>query len=203
MRQLTELEKLKLELLTENSVEITLIEPTATGLGKSIMDATGPVRTYLKSKLIHDFELQQQGPDHKIMVESYFIKEGTLVDSTASLYRPQTKKGDPRIWFKGLTNYCKANDILAIIEFQKKLYVLNISAINIKALLESHLLNPLKELVTEISGISYGIANELLALLRTIAAMGPVPASLNADTAVGRTLEKLLNIDINSSKKPD
>jgi hypothetical protein len=36
-----------------------------------------------------------------------------------------------------------------------------------------------------------------------IAAKGPVPAMLQADTAIGRTLETLLGIDINSSKKPD
>ena len=40
-------------------------------------------------------------------------------------------------------------------------------------------------------------------LLNEIAARGPVPAMLNADTAIGRTLETLLGIDINSSKMPD
>jgi hypothetical protein len=54
MRQLTEIEISRIKLLTENSVELTLIEPTATGLEKSIMDATGSVRTYLKSKSIHN-----------------------------------------------------------------------------------------------------------------------------------------------------
>ena len=40
-------------------------------------------------------------------------------------------------------------------------------------------------------------------MLNKIAQRGLVPAMLNADTAVGRTLETLLGIDINSSKKPD
>jgi hypothetical protein len=40
-------------------------------------------------------------------------------------------------------------------------------------------------------------------LLNKSAAQGLVPAMLKADTAIGRTLETLLGIDINSSKKPD
>ncbi len=49
MRKLTTLEIERIKLLTEKSVELCLIEPTETGLEKSIMDATGSVRTYLRS----------------------------------------------------------------------------------------------------------------------------------------------------------
>ncbi len=48
MRQLSKVEIERIKLLTEKSVEVALIEPTSTGLGKSIMDATGSVRSYLK-----------------------------------------------------------------------------------------------------------------------------------------------------------
>ena len=72
MRQLTDIELNRIKLLTENSIELTLIEPTETGLIKSIMDATGSVRSYLKSKNIHDFELQKQGQESKIQVKRYF-----------------------------------------------------------------------------------------------------------------------------------
>jgi hypothetical protein len=41
MRQLTTVEINRIKLLTEKSVELTLIEPTENGLQKSIMDATG------------------------------------------------------------------------------------------------------------------------------------------------------------------
>jgi len=100
MRQLTTLEINRIKLLTEKSVELCLIEPTGTGLEKSIMDATGSVRTYLKANNIHDFELQKQGQESKIQITSFLISSDSLVNSVASLYRPNTKKGDPRIWFK-------------------------------------------------------------------------------------------------------
>jgi hypothetical protein len=203
MRQLTTLEINRIKLLTEKSVELCLIEPTGTGLEKSIMDATGTVRTYLKANNIHDFELQKQGQESKIQITSFLISSDSLVNSVASLYRPNTKKGDPRIWFKGLGSYSKSNDILGIIAFGGNLYVLNITQLDLHKLIESKVSNPLQDLVNEINQISNEVAEELLILLNKIASKGPVPAMLQADTAIGRTLETLLGIDINSSKKPD
>lgn len=203
MRQLTSIEIERIKILTENSVELCLIEPTETGLGKSIMDATGSVRNFLKSKNIHDFGLQNQGQESKVQITAKLIDTDKSINSIASLYRPNTKNGDPRIWFKGLGNYSKANDILGIIEFDGILYVLNITQIDLEKLLNSNIYNPLKELIVEINHISNEVADELLILLNKIASQGPVPAMLKADTAIGRTLETLLGIDINSSKKPD
>ncbi|MEO6833208.1 MAG: MvaI/BcnI family restriction endonuclease [Chitinophagaceae bacterium] len=203
MRQLTDLEISRIKLLTENSVELTLIEPTETGLVKSIMDATGSVRSFLKSKNIHDFENQKQGQESKVLVNSKLLENDGVINSIASMYRPNTKKGDPRIWFKGLGAYAKANDILGIIEFENVLYVLNITKLDLKTLLSSVGANPVKELVNELNQISNEIAVELLFKLRKIAAGGFVPALLQADTAIGRTLEHLLGIPMNSSKAPD
>lgn len=203
MRQLTTVEIKRIKLLTEKSVEICLIEPTATGLEKSIMDATGSVRTYLKANQIHNFELQQQGQESKIKISTILIDGNKEIKSVASLYRPNTKNGDPRIWFKGLGSYSKAKDILAIIAFEGKLFVINITQINLEELIESKVSNPLKDLVNTIFKLSNEVSGELLYLLNSIAAKGPVPALLQADTSIGRTLEKLLGIDINSSKKPD
>ena len=203
MRKLTEIEINRIKILTENSVELCLIEPTETGLVKSIMDATGSVRNFLKSKNIHDFGLQNQGQESKVQITSKLIDTDKNINSLASLYRPNTKNGDPRIWFKGLGNYSRANDILGIIEFEGTLYVLNITQIDLEKLLNSTINNPLKELIEEINHISNEVADELLILLNKIASQGPVPAMLKADTAIGRTLETLLGIDINSSKKPD
>ena len=159
MRQLTPIEIDRIKILTENSVELCLIEPTETGLVKSIMDATGSVRNFLKSKGIHNFELQNQGQESKVQITSKLIDSDKVINSLASLYRPNTKNGDPRFWFKGLGNYSKANDILGIIEFDGILYVLNITQIDLSKLLNSSILNPLKELVNEINQISNEVAD--------------------------------------------
>lgn len=203
MRVLNKLEIEKIKILTEKSVELTLIEPTKTGLNKSILDATASVRLYLSENNIHDYSIQLQGQDNKVLVEAKLIDSHKIINSIASLYRPETKQGDPRIWFKKLPEYSKPNDILGVIAFKGTLCVVNITRLDIKSLLLSFINNPLKELVTEISRINFSTAEELLFKLRKIASRGPIPAILSADTAVGRTLENLLEIDINSSKKPD
>jgi hypothetical protein len=203
MRQLTQIEINRIKLLTEKSVELCLIEPTGTGLDKSIMDATGSVRSFLKAKEIHDYETQKQGPESKVQIPAFLISTGKVINSIASLYRPNTKKGDPRIWFKGLGTYSNANDILGIIAFENELYVLNITQLDLHKLIDSKIANPLQDLLKTINQLSNEVSDELLVLLNKIAARGPVPAMLKADTAIGRTLETLLGIDINSSKKPD
>lgn len=204
MRQLTKLEIERIKLLTEKSVEVTLIEPTKTGLEKSILDATGSVRSYLKDKNIHNYELQGQGAkENGVYVNTFLISPDRLIQSAASLYRPNTKNGDPRIWFKGLGAYSKANDILGIISFENDLYVVNVTQLDFENLINGLANNPLKELVNEISSLSRAVADELLEKLRIIAAKGFVPALLQADTAIGRTLEHLLGIPMNSAKSPD
>jgi len=202
MRQLTSTEIERIKILTENSVELTLIEPTKTGLEKSILDATGPVRNYLMTKGLHDYNIQKQGPEHKVHIPASLIQEDKLVPSIASLYRPVTKKGDPRIWFKGLADYTKQNDIIGLIEFEGKILVLNITQINIDKLLNSEVATPFQEIIRSIQQFSNVVADELLIKLKKIGAR-PVPSLLTADTAIGRTLETLLGIEINSSKKPD
>jgi len=61
----------------------------------------------------------------------------------------------------------------------------------------------LKTLISEISRKANEVAEELLGKIIAIAHKGPVPSQVAADTAVGRTLERVLGIDMNASKQPD
>lgn len=168
MRILTDIEEDRLKVLTKNSISLTLIEPTATGLKKSIMDATGPLRNYLKENGFHDYELQQQGPENKIIIQGLIYEQFQVAKSNVSLYRPNTKKGDPRIWFSGLTKYAAPNDILVVVCFNGIIHIFNLTQLPIEKLIDSAIANPLKELVNEISRIENAIANELLMKLRKI-----------------------------------
>lgn len=203
MRALTEAEQSKIKILTKNQISLSLIEPTETGLKKSIMDATGSVRSFLKENNIHDYDIQGQGQENKVQIEALIYQDFQVIHSTASLYRPQTKKGDPRIWFSGLTKIANPNDLIAMIFYSGSFHIFNLSQLNVEALLNLNLINPLKELILEISGKANEIAFELLAMLRKVASVGPIPSMVAADTSVGRTLETALGIDINSSKQPD
>ncbi len=203
MRKLTNSEQNKIKLLTKNQVALTLIEPTETGLKKSIMDATGSVRYFLKSENIHDYDLQVQGPNNKILIPTTIHTGFKTIKSKASLYRPITKNGDPRIWFYNLTKYSDPNDIIAITYFNNEFQIFNLTQLDIELLINSPIQNPFQDLINEINTTENKIAFELLAMLRKIAVAGPIVSMVDADTSVGRTLETALGIDINSSKKPD
>lgn len=206
MRDLTTTEIDRIKILAENSISVSLIELTKTGLEKGIMDATGSVRSYLKENDLHDYEIQKQGAkENGVLIDSMIVTSDAFIDSKASLYRPKAKEkgGDPRIWFYGIAKYCSPNDILALISFDKKIWVLNLTKIPIETLINSSLVNPIKDFIAEFNQISNEVADELLFKLRKIASRGFVPALLQADTAIGRTLEHLLDIRMNSSKNPD
>lgn len=203
MRSLTEIEQAKLKLLTENQISVALIEPTKTGLKKSILDATGSVRYYLKENNLHHYEIQGQGQEHKVIIETFIYSATEKIKSKTSLYRPNTKKGDPRIWFSKLGKFSSSNDLIAIIAYDRRLHIFNLTQVDVESLLNSKIINPLKELIEEINGQANKIAFELLSMLKEIAKSGPIPSMVDADTSVGRTLETALGIDINSSKKPD
>lgn len=203
MRKLTDIEQKKIKLLTKNQVSLTLIEPTETGLKKSIMDATGSVRSFLKSENIHDYDQQLQGPNYKVLIPTIIHTGFKTIKSQASLYRPVTKSGDPRIWFYNMTKIAEANDIIAIAYFDNSFQIFNLTQLDIEVLINSSIQNPLQDLIKEINSTENEVALELLGMLRKIASAGPIPSMVDADTSVGRTLETALGIDINSSKKPD
>lgn len=202
MRSLTFEESKRIELLTSNSVDFCLIEPTSTGLSKSIMDATFTVRNFLFVNKIHDFVTQRKGQENKVLIKALLIDELEAFPSICSLYRPETKNGDPRIWFSKLPTFARPNDILAIMYYDQTIHVINVSKTNIGASLSSGKPNPLKDLVRGLSFELNSIVESLISKLKIIARK-PIPALLSADTAVGRTLEQALGIKINSNKKPD
>jgi len=203
MRCLTDIEQYRLKLLTTYSISVALIEPTATGLKKSIMDATGSVRSYLKDNKIHDYEIQKQGQESKVVLAGLIYEQLSAKKTNVSLYRPNTKKGDPRIWLSGLNKYACANDILVLIVFQGMVHVFNLTSFPLAEMLKSIIANPLQDLIFEINRTENIISNELLFKLRQIAKRGLIRSEVAADTSVGRTLETALGIDINSSKQPD
>ena len=94
-------------LFKERGMNVTFIVPTETGLEKSIMDATEEVRTYLEMTGGHSYDSQCQGQEHKKQIVTKLASRGEVVDTTTSLYRPQTKNGDPRIWISGLKKHAQ------------------------------------------------------------------------------------------------
>lgn len=81
MRQYNAFETDNIKFLVDRQVEFTTIQITETGLRKSILDATAPVRSYLKEQGIHDYSLQQQGTEHKRAIDTFVLDEGTMYET--------------------------------------------------------------------------------------------------------------------------
>lgn len=206
MRELSTSEIDRIEILNKNSISVSLIEPTAIGLKKHIMDATGPVRNYLKQNDCHDYESQGQGAlENRVFIESVIITDKAFIKTKSSLYRPKAKGkgGDPRIWISKLPKYANSNDILALFCYDKKIWIINITQVPIEVLTISKLVNPIKDFIDDVRAESDQISGELLLKLKSISSQGFIQSLVNHDTGIGRTLEHLLGIQMNSSRTPD
>ena len=104
-----------------------MLEITETGLKKSIMDATRSVRELLVHYDLHDYDRQAQGTGSKVLLPAIVFSGDKDRDAKASLYRPQTKQGDPRIWFYGLKGQANSSDILAIVPNAGTLLLINLT----------------------------------------------------------------------------
>ena len=202
MREYNAFEEMNVKFLVNKQIEYATIQITQTGYKKSILDTTVPVRTYFLEKGVHDFEKQPKGQEHKKMVESCILTETGIVETQASLYRPETKDGDPRMWVYKLKDYVNPDDIFAIIAFRGCLYIINLTQIDIEKAYLSGLVNPIQDLIKSLYGIATTISEELLGLIRDRMSDW-VPTKVLADTGVGREVEAQLGIPMNPSKKPD
>jgi hypothetical protein len=179
-----------------------LLVPTAIGYGKSIMDATIGFRDFLCEASIHNYANQGQGQEYKVKIPAQFVYPNTCVQTEASLYRPSTKKGDPRIWFSHLTRYCNPTDLLVVVATAGKLSVFNMSNEEIVKSFGIPGSFPY-EIMAACANYISETASELLEKITEIHKMGFVKGVTYGDTNVGRTLETLLGISQNSSKAPD
>lgn len=82
------------------------------------------------------------------------------------------------------------------------LYAVNLTDTDVQTACESHIATPLQDLIKEISDLRNSVSNELLGLIQDRMSDW-VPTERLADTGVGRTVETLLGITMNSDTTPD
>ncbi len=202
MRAFNKFEERNLAYLTQRRIEYTLVQITETGFKKSILDATAPMRQYFKDCGMHDYALQAKGQENKVVLPSSIFDEASVYPTTTSLYRPETKNGDPRMWVANLKKHCEANDLLVVLYYEERVCVVNLSRTDIEKACKSVVVTPLKDLMDAVHAKAASVSNELLDMLRD-AAQEWHATDILADTGVGRAIETLLGIEMNSSKLPD
>ena len=202
MRSFTAFEQKNLKFLVNHNVRFTQVEITPTGLNKYILDATAPMRAYFMEEGVHNYEEQLQGQKHKVTRDAVILTETNQFLTKVSFYRPTTKKGDPRMWIYNLGLYTEGHDIHVLLYFEKKLYSINITHIDIEACYNSSIITPIKEVLMEIYQRGNVVSEELLSKFRSVSGKW-FESEVMADTGIGRTIESFLGISMNSDKTPD
>lgn len=202
MREFNAFEAKNVKFLVNKQVAYATIQITATGFKKRILDATEPVRAYFVEKGIHNYEDQPQGPEHKRLIDTFILTDLEQRKTQSSLYRPVTKKGDPRMWVYRINEFINPEEIFALIAYEKKLYVINLSQIDIERSYKSRWENPIRDLIDAIHGQATSVSDELLSMIRNRMSDW-IPSEVMADTGIGRTVETILGIPMNASKQPD
>ena len=191
-----------IEMLSRYEIEASFLVPTETGLEKSILDAHGALRTYLKLNNLHDYSLQCKGSNFKKNVDGFYISPHGNVSTQVSLYRPETKNGDPRIWPYRLKQFANQNNLLAVFVNCGNLYIANVSDPKIM----SPDYEPSDCFVKFLNGIienRRSIANELLDEIKYCTKGQWIASKRKGPTGVGFTLETLLGITANNRQAPD
>lgn len=181
-------------IILNQGYDVAFLVPTQTGLDKSILDAHQSLRSFLKRMGLHDYEQQEQGK--KRYITAQFVTKTEIYEKTVSLYRPETKNGDPRIWVYGLKDLSVSGNLLALIVVDGELYIINCSR-------SEDLEKALQVILPKVQQSISETANELLQKLILISHKGFIPTVTHGDTGVGMTLESELGISANSSKNPD
>jgi hypothetical protein len=202
-RPLNEQESKNLAALNRAGCNSVLLFITETGLRKSILDATEPMRKLFADAGAHDFSIQAQGPDNKVVRKAFVLTDSDLKPVGVSMYRPITKKGDPRLWFYEFKQFASPDDVFAVFVYEKTIYTLNLTSSSIEQIITAGVVNPVTTFLRQITTTSSAISDELLQLLKKIAKAGPIKSECVGDTAIGRSIESALGIPINSSRNPD
>lgn len=174
--------------------DAAFIVPTETAFKKSIMDAHASLRRFLSKHDIHEYETQKQGVKYRI--DATYVGNQNTSTVMVSMYRPETKSGDPRIWFYGLKKLAKPRNLLALIVAQGNLFIVNCSQ-------HQNIVFALTTVIPKPTDFRSLVALELLDKLKIISQKGFIPTIVNGDTGVGMTLEAELGLVANSSKQPD
>lgn len=202
MRQFNEFEINNFSFLANLGIRYTTFQTYWTSLDKYYFDAIAPIRAFLLEEGIHDYSAQEQGP--KEYKDGYLLTDTLMIPAKASLYRPKTKKGDPRLWFSKLNNYTDADDIFAMFHIDGTLYIINVTKTDIAQSYESLDNNPIKEILSTLHNQKMEVSQELLGKFIKLYDNGHwYESEVQSDTGIGRAVETLLGIKMNASKDAD
>lgn len=177
-----------------NRNDYTLLRFTPTMLKKSIIDASGNIRSLLKNNEIVDYDNLIPGQD-KLVLDG-FILTNEVIPQQLSFYRPQTKKGDPRFWIYNFKQVIRENEMIYLTVFNNEICVVPL----VESQFNEEVIKDFFKSAEDDSDL-----NDCLNLLKNIMHKDIISVSeyKSYSKDVGDTLEKCLEMKPNSDKHAD
>lgn len=125
-RNLTPTESQRSAALEQLHIPHALLFLTRNGLEKGILDATAPVVALLLEQKIHNYESQEFGPEHKVILPCTVLSGGNVEETKISLYRAN-KRGDLRFWPGRFSDFATEDHVFAFYVESSNIVLLNLS----------------------------------------------------------------------------
>lgn len=144
MRELTELEKQNEKFLKDKGIQFTIVMLTDNILNHSIFDASKQIVRYLKEQGIHDFSVQENGKEARILVTTHILTFKDDILSQTSMYKAGTR-GDKRMWFGAkVLPFAENGNIFVIIAYKGELFIISESKLDLELCFCTSINNPIK-----------------------------------------------------------
>lgn len=164
VRPLTPKEASNLQVVAASVRDYALLFITGTGLDKSILDSTLPMRTLFSESGFHNYASQGLGrKEYGIDKRAIFLTDSDQQSTSLSLYRPMTKKGDPRMWPSRLKDFCEPGDALAVFIHEDTACFVNLAKSKVALENNNGTRNLIALFLKAVEQNTFSIAEELLA----------------------------------------
>jgi hypothetical protein len=178
--------------------EFALIRMTNTMLKKSIIDASEEIRNILRESNIVDYRTLKQGKENMQHHPSIVISLNGIFEKKTSLYRPETKDGDPRFWVSLFGRFVRSFDLVYFTVHDSKLIAIPLVDYpkfedNIISFFGT---NDDEEIIVE------EFKEKISAIKNKSWVLSVSPDKLN-DKDIGDTLERELEVKLNNLPLPD
>lgn len=122
-------EVLAAQALQQEGAPFALLRVTQTGLTKRLLDANRGVREHFLKAGFHDYSAQEAGVENRVHRPAVMVRGEEEAPTEVSLYRPRTKRGDPRFWPSGLERLANPLELLALVASTGSLRVVNLTVV--------------------------------------------------------------------------
>ena len=113
-------------------------------LNHSIFDASKQIVRYLKEQGIHDFSVQENGKEARILVTTHILTFKDDILSQTSMYKAGTR-GDKRMWFGAkVLPFAENGNIFVIIAYKGELFIISESKLDLELCFCTSINNPIK-----------------------------------------------------------